>query len=123
MRQFLVNVNGTKYEVAVEEIDPKQAAAAPVQAAPAPVAAPVAAPAPAKAKAAGGTPVNSPMPGTINAINVKEGDAVKVGQAIFVLESMKMESDIASPVAGTILSVEVTKGSSVDTGALLCVIG
>ena len=78
MRNFLVNVNGTQYEVAVEEIDGKAAPAAK----PAP-AAPVAAPVVKTVAAAGGTKITAPMPGTILGVNVKEGEAVKAGQPIF----------------------------------------
>ncbi|HAX39286.1 MAG TPA: acetyl-CoA carboxylase biotin carboxyl carrier protein subunit [Clostridiales bacterium] len=117
MRTFLVNVNGTQYEVAVEEIDGKAAPAKPAQAA-APVAAPVAAPAPVAA--AGGTAVTAPMPGTILGVSVKEGEAVKAGQTIFVLEAMKMESDIVAPVAGTVRGIAVAKGASVAAGGVLC---
>lgn len=121
MRNFLVNVNGTQYEVAVEEIDGKAAPtvkSAPV-AAPAAPAAPVA---PAAAAPAGGTKVTAPMPGTILGINVKEGDVVKAGQPIFVLEAMKMESDITAPTAGRITSIAVSKGASVEAGSYLCTI-
>jgi biotin carboxyl carrier protein len=115
MRNFLVNVNGTQYEVAVEEIDGKAAPAAK------PVAAPVAAPAPAAAApVAGGTKVTAPMPGTILGVSVKEGEAVKAGQTIFVLEAMKMESDIVAPVDGTVRGIVVAKGASVAAGDVLC---
>ena len=114
MRNFLVNVNGTQYEVAVEEIDGKAAPAAK----PAPTAAPKAAP--VSAAPAGGTKVTAPMPGTILGVNVKDGDAVKAGQPIFVLEAMKMESDISAPVSGTVRSISVSKGASVEAGAYLC---
>lgn len=125
MRNFLVNINGTSYEVAVEEIDGKaapapvaapKAAAAP--AAPAPAAAP-AAPKPAAAFA-GGTKVLCPMPGTIVAVNVQEGDTVKLGQPIFSLEAMKMESDIAAPVDGVVRGIVVRKGDAAEAGSLLC---
>lgn len=112
MRNFLVNVNGTQYEVAVEEIDGKAAPAA--KPAPAAVAAPVV------AAAAGATKVTAPMPGTILGINVKEGESVKAGQPIFVLEAMKMQSDITSPVNGTVRGINVRKGDSVEAGLLLC---
>ena len=115
MRNFLVNVNGTQYEVAVEEIDGKAAPAAkPAPVAAAPKAAPVA------AAPAGGTKVTAPMPGTILGVNVKDGDTVKAGQPMFVLEAMKMESDICAPVSGTVRGVAVSKGASVDPGAYLC---
>ncbi len=117
MRNFLVNVNGTQYEVAVEEIDGKAAPA--VKAAPAAAPAAPAAAAPVAAPA-GATKVTAPMPGTILGVNVKEGDAVKAGQPIFVLEAMKMESDITAPVSGTVRGISVTKGTSVEAGKLLC---
>lgn len=113
MRNFLVNVNGTQYEVAVEEIDGKVAPAAK----PAPAAAPAAAPV---AAAAGASKITAPMPGTILGVNVKEGEAVKAGQPIFVLEAMKMESDITAPVNGTVRGISVRKGDSVEAGKLLC---
>ena len=113
MRNFLVNVNGTQYEVAVEEIDGKAAPAAKPAQATAPVAAPV-------AVAAGATKVTAPMPGTILGVNVKEGEVVKAGQTVFVLEAMKMESDIVAPVAGTVSGIGVAKGASVSAGDLLC---
>ena len=117
MRNFLVNVNGTQYEVAVEEIDGKAAPAAKPAAAAAP--APVKA-APVAAAPAGGAKVTAPMPGTILGVNVKDGDVVKAGQPLFVLEAMKMESDICAPVSGTVRGVSVSKGQSVDPGAYLC---
>ena len=113
MRNFLVNVNGTQYEVAVEEIDGKAAPVAKAAPAAAPVAAPVAA-------AAGATKLTAPMPGTILGVNVKEGEAVKAGQPIFVLEAMKMESDITAPVNGTVRGITVRKGDAVEAGKLLC---
>ncbi len=120
MRHFLVNVNGTNYEVAVEEIDGKSAPAA--QPAPTPAAAqPAAAPA-ASAAPAGGAQVTSPMPGTILSVLVKVGDVVKAGQPVVVLEAMKMENDIPAPVDGKVTSVAAVKGASVETGSLLCTI-
>lgn len=120
MRKFLVNVNGTSYEVMVEEI---AAGAAPVAAAPA-VAAPVAAaPVAAPAVPAGGQSVNAPLPGTVLAVNVKVGDAVKAGQVGMVLEAMKMENEIMAPIAGTVKAVNAAKGATVNTGDVLFVIG
>ena len=114
MKKYKVNVNGTVYEVTVEAID----GAAPVAAAPA---AP-AAPAPA-APVAGGEKVSAPMPGTILDVRVSNGQSVKKGDILFILEAMKMENEIMAPCDGTIASVSVTKGAAVDSGALLCVIG
>ena len=114
MRKFMINVNGKSYEVDVEEIT--GGASAPV-AAPAPAAAPAAAPAPSGAQ--GAVSVDAPMPGTVLRINVKAGDVVKAGQAIVVLEAMKMENEIAAPQDGTIASVNVSQGASVNTGDVL----
>lgn len=96
MRRFMVNVNGTSYEVAVEEIDGKAA------------------------PAAGDTLVKAPMPGNILSVSVKPGDAVKKGQAIMVLEAMKMENEILSPIDGTVTSVLVQQGASVNSDETLC---
>ena len=116
MKKYKVNVNGTVYEITLEVMDGAPAAPA-VPAAPAP------APAPAPAAAAGGEKVSSPMPGTILAVNVQNGSAVKKGDVLFILEAMKMENEIMAPCDGTVASVSVTKGASVESGTLLCVIG
>lgn len=119
MKKYNVNVNGTAYEVTVEEIKGGAApAAAPT---PAPAAAPAAAPAPAPV-AAGGEEIKSPMPGNILAVNVKAGDTVAEGQVLMILEAMKMENEIMAPRAGTVTSVAVAKGATVESGALLCVL-
>lgn len=125
MKRYNITVNGKAYDVAVEEVG-GSAAVAPVAAAPvaaAPVAAAPAAPAPAAAPVADGTKVTAPMPGTILDIKVAVGDTVKSGQAICVLEAMKMENDVNAPCDGKVLSVNTTKGSAVETGAVLAVIG
>lgn len=114
MRKFNINVNGTLYEVEVEEIGgaPK-AAPAPVSA---PAAAPAAAPAPA---AAGGTAVSAPMPGNIIDVKVKVGDTVAEGDVLCILEAMKMENEIMAPKAGTVTAVSTSKGATVNTGDAL----
>ncbi len=118
MKKYKVNVNGTVYEVAIEVMDSAAPAAAPAaSAAPAAPAAPVA------AAPAGGEKVASPMPGTILSVNVSNGQAVKRGDILFILEAMKMENEIMAPCDGTVSAVSVTKGASVETGAQLCVIG
>ncbi len=114
MKKYRVNVNGTVYEVELEEMI--GAPAAPT----APAAAPAA---PAAAPAAGGEKVTSPMPGTILSVNVAAGDAVKRGQVLMILEAMKMENEIMCPCDGTVTSVSVTKGTAVESGTLLCTIG
>lgn len=121
MKRYNITVNGKAYDVAVEELSAD--AAAPV-AAPAPTAAPkAAAPAPAPAPVADGTKITAPMPGTILDVKVSVGDTVKAGQALFVLEAMKMENDVNSPTDGKVLSVNTTKGTAVETGTVLAVIG
>lgn len=109
MKKYRVNVNGTVYEVELEEMTG------------APAAAPVAAPAPsaAAAPAAGGEKVTSPMPGTILSVNVAAGDAVKRGQVLMILEAMKMENEIVAPQDGTVASVNVNKGDTVNSGDVL----
>lgn len=111
MRKFSVNVNGTKYEVEVEEIDAKTAAAAAPKAE-----------TPVNAPAGSGTEVKAPMPGNILQVNVKPGDIVKEGQQLMILEAMKMENEILAPVSGRIGAIAVAKGSSVESGSLLCTI-
>ena len=113
MKKYKVTVNGTAYEIELEELTGAAPAAA--------TAAPVPTPAPAAAPA-GGEQVTSPMPGTLLAINVAAGDTVKRGHVLMVLEAMKMENEIMCPCDGKIASVNASKGSSVESGTLLCVI-
>lgn len=121
MKKYLVNVNGTEYAITVEELaeGAPAPAAAPAQAAPA---APAAAPAAPAAAPAGGEKINAPMPGTILSVNVANGQAVKSGDVLMILEAMKMENEILAPCDGTVSALSVTKGATVDTGALLCAI-
>ena len=117
MRKLHVNVNGTPYEVEVEEIAAGAAPAAPVQAAapaPAPAAAPV---------AAGATSVTAPMPGNILDIKVKVGDMGEANTVVIMLEAMKMENEIFAGAAGKDTAINVTKGSTVNSGDVLVVIG
>lgn len=127
MRRFNITVNGKAYDVAVEEVAGGAAPVAAPATAPAPAAAPAAAPAPAApaapAAAVEGTDVTAPMPGTIMEVNCAVGDEVKRGQAIIVLEAMKMNNDIVAPCDGKILSVIAKKGDSVNSSDVLAVIG
>ena len=115
MKKYRVTVNGTAYEIELEELTGAAPAPAAATAAPAPAPAPAAAP-------AGGEQVTSPMPGTILSINVAAGDTVKRGQVLMVLEAMKMENEIMCPCDGKVASVNTSKGSAVESGTLLCVI-
>ncbi len=136
MKKYNITVNGTSYEVVVEEVTGGASApvyTAPTYAAPAAPAAPATpaapaapktpAPAPAAPKApaasAGSVSVTAPMPGTILDIKVSAGQAVKKGDVICVLEAMKMENDIPAPQDGVIASVNVQKGASVSAGDIL----
>lgn len=118
MKHYTITVNGTPYNVTVEET---AAGAAPVPvAAPAPKAAPAAAPAPKAAPAAAGAvAVNAPMPGTILDVKVGAGAAVKAGDVLVILEAMKMENEIVAPQDGTVAAVNVKKGDSVNSGDVL----
>ena len=123
MRTFNVTVNGQTYEVSVEEVGAASAPAAAPAAPAAPKAAPkAAAPKAAPAAAGSGTPVKAPMPGTILDVKVKVGDTVQNGQAVCVLEAMKMENEIPAPKAGKVTSVLASKGASVNTGDTLVTI-
>ncbi|MEE0265310.1 MAG: biotin/lipoyl-containing protein [Acutalibacteraceae bacterium] len=121
MKNLRITVNGTSYDVQVEEIG---AGAAPVASAPAPVAAaPVAPAAPAPAASAGsGEPVKAPMPGVVLDIKVSAGQAVKKGDCLIILEAMKMENEIFCPKDGTVESIVASKGQNVDSGATLLTI-
>lgn len=125
--KYVVTLNGKRYEVEVSESDAiltsvsNAAPAAPVPAA-APVAAPTAAPASPAAAAVSGTQVISPMPGTILKVNAVEGQAVKAGDVLFILEAMKMENEIVAPCDGTVKQILASKGSTVDTDQILAVL-
>ncbi|GAE89050.1 biotin/lipoyl-containing protein [Acetivibrio straminisolvens] len=127
MKKFLIKVNGNQYEVEVEEIrdgasapQVSLSAPAPAASAPAPAQEPKAA-APKKDTAvpAGAVVIKAPMPGTILNILVNQGDTVKKGQVLLILEAMKMENEIVAPNDGTVASINVSKGSSVNVGEVL----
>ena len=121
MKRFLIKINGKTYDAEVEVVGTSASA---------PVAAPVAAPraaAPAAAPAAptavaAGEVVAAPMPGNILKVNCSQGQAVKAGDILVVLEAMKMENEILAPRDGTVAQVVTTKGAVVDTGAPLVVL-
>ena len=122
-----VSVNGVEYNVEIENGAPVAAQpVAPAQAAaPAQTAAPAAAEAPAAApKASGaGKDIVSPLPGVIISIDVKEGQAVKRGQKVAVIEAMKMENEILAECDGTVTAIHVSKGDSVLEDAKIVTIG
>ena len=116
MKNYRITVNGTAYDVAVEELG--AGAATPVAAAPV-AAAPAAAPAPVSSGSEGAVKVSAPMPGKILAIKANMGQAVKKGDVVMVLEAMKMENEIVAPSDGTIASINVAVGDSVESGDTL----
>ena len=127
-----VNVNGIPFEVELKQ--PINAAKHPTIVRPkvsapqaAPAAAPTAAPAqPANQATAGavaGNAVKAPLPGTINAVMVKVGDTVAVGDVVVVLEAMKMQNNIESEYAGTVTAVKVNQDDSVMEGTVMLTIG
>ena len=120
-----VEVNGSNYKVEFEKPIVKPTAIKVVKTATAAPAVSAAAPKPAAAPAptAGGTTVSSPLPGVILEVCVKEGDTVKNGQKIMVLEAMKMENVIEATADGVIKSIKVNKGDSVMEGTPLAIIG
>ena len=118
MKSYTITVNGTAYNVTVEE----GAGSAPVAAAPvaaAPKAAPAAAPAPAAAGNAGSVEISASVPGKICKVEVSVGQAVKAGDTVVIVESMKMEIPVVAPQDGTIASVNVAAGGAVESGDIL----
>lgn len=118
MKSYTITVNGNVYDVTVEETGASQtapAASMPRAAAPAP--APVAAP-----KASGGAgsiKIEAGAAGKVFKIESAAGKQVKKGDAILILEIMKMETPVVAPQDGTVASIEVAVGDTVESGALL----
>ncbi len=128
---YKVTLCGRTYEIEVKNgqavvLDEYEAVAAapaaPVEVPAAPAAAPAAVPAAAVVTGSGEV-VKAPMPGNILKVNVTQGQAVKEGDVLVILEAMKMENEIMAPKSGTVNQVLVTKGATVDTDAPLVVIG
>ena len=107
MKKYKVNVNGTVYEVEVEAMDAPTAAEEKKESAPAPT---------------GGEQITAPMPGNILKVQVREGESVRKGAVLMILEAMKMENEIMAPCDGKVVSLRVQEGAAVETGTLLCVV-
>ena len=125
-RKFIININGKSYDVEVTEATENQAGK-PVEvkapAAPA-VSAPAVPKTPVKSEQsqtapAGTVKITAPMPGTILKVNVEQGQSIKKGQVLLILEAMKMENEIVAPGDGTIASINVSKGSKVNAGDIM----
>ena len=150
MKEFTFKINGVEYKCAVEEVEAgktnvtvngkvytveTEAPAAPApkpvaKPAPAPAPKPAAAPAAPKAEApkpaatpAAGVQVKSPLPGSVIKVLVSEGQAVKRGDTLLTLESMKMENAIMAEADGTVKQIAVTPGQNVMQDDLLIVLG
>ena len=117
MKNFTITVNGNVYDVTVEETGSTSGAAAPRRTAAKPAAAPAAAP--AASAGAGSIKIEAGAAGKVFKIEKKVGDAVKKGDAVLVLEIMKMETPVVAPEDGTVASIDVAVGDAVESGALL----
>jgi glutaconyl-CoA/methylmalonyl-CoA decarboxylase subunit gamma len=106
MKSYTITVNGTAYEVTVEETGSVSApAAAPKAAAP--------------AAGAGAVKVTASVPGKVLKVVASAGQAVKAGDNIVILESMKMEIPVVAPQDGTVASIDTSEGASVENGDTL----
>ena len=130
--KFRVSFEDKSYEVEAKGLGidvaalsaPAQVSTPSVPAAPAPVSAPSPVPAPASGSASVGEGVvAAPMPGKILRVLVKEGDSVRTGQGLVVLEAMKMENEIPAPKDGVVKRILVKEGDTVDTGQPLIELG
>lgn len=117
MKNYTITVNGNVYDVTVEETGSTSAPAAAPRRAAAPAPAPAAKP--AASAGAGSVKIEAGAAGKVFKVEKKVGDAVKKGDAVLVLEIMKMETPVVAPEDGTVASIEVAVGDSVESGALL----
>ena len=119
MKNYTITVNGNVYDVVVEE---GASTGAPVAAPAAPKAAPKAAPAAAPKAAsagAGSIKVEAGAAGKVFKIEASVGQAVKAGDAVVIVEAMKMEIPVVAPEDGTVASIDVAVGDAVEAGATL----
>ncbi len=119
MKNYTITVNGNVYDVTVEENGSVSAPVSAPKRAAAPVAAPKAAPAPAANAGAGSIKIEAGAAGKVFKLEKKVGDKVEKGDAVLILEAMKMEIPVVAPEAGTVASIDVAVGDTVETGALL----
>ena len=122
MKEYTITVNGHAYQVTVEEGHTTASAPAPSVTEPAKVvapAAPVAAPAPTATQQVDGVPITASVPGKIVRLEKQVGDTVSSGDAVLILEAMKMEIPVVAPQDGTIKAVLVSAGASVEAGDVL----
>lgn len=117
MKSYRITVNGNVYDVTVEETT-GNGAATPQAPAPQPVKTQQAA-VPQPAANAGSVEIKSSVPGKVIAVEVSQGQAVKAGDTVVILESMKMEIPVVAPQDGTIASIAVSQGNDVENGAVL----
>jgi biotin carboxyl carrier protein len=119
MKQYTITVNGTAYDVTVEEKGAGAAPAAAPVAAAAPAAAPAAPAAPAAAAPAGGVEITAGAAGKVFKIVANVGQQVKAGDTVIIIEAMKMEIPQVAPQDGTIASIVVSAGDPVEAGTLM----
>ena len=121
MKNYTITVNGNVYDVTVEEgaasAAPKAVAAPKAPAAP--KAAPKAPAAAPKAAGAGSIKVEAGAAGKVFKLEKKVGDAVKRGDAVVIIEAMKMEIPVVAPEDGTVASIDVAVGDAIEAGAVL----
>ena len=118
MKNYTITVNGTAYDITVEETTGTGApVAAPKKAAP--KAAPAAVPKKAAAAGAGAIKVEASVPGKVFKVEAKVGQSVKAGENIIILEAMKMEIPVVAPQDGTVASIDVAVGDAIESGDTL----
>ncbi len=121
VESYRVSVNGTQYDVVVGPGDADISQISPVAAAPAST--PAAAPAPAPAASGGGTEIRAPLAGSIIDILVAVGQQVNEGDPVFIVEAMKMETEIRASASGTVQAIAVKKGDAITSDQHLMTIG